>query len=135
MVNTLRFHYLDHNLFTEPTNYDLQIARPSYTFGQNGVAPQDFPRKIGSFFETFHLHTPNHDIKLGGEFTRASSNFEAHFTEHGAFMFLTDTSFNTADSRTCRSPSSSRRPGSTTTRRIRLPPSSRTTGESPTVSV
>ena len=100
MVNTLRFHYLDHNLFTEPTNYDLQIARPSYTFGQNGVAPQYFPRKIGSFFETFYLHTPNHDIKLGGEFTRASSNFEAHFTEHGAFTFLTDTPFNAADSRT-----------------------------------
>ncbi len=99
-VNTLRVHYLDHNLFTEPTNYDLQIARPSYTFGQNGVAPQYFPRKIGSLFETFYINTPKHDIKIGGEFTRASSNFEAHFTEHGAFTFLTDTPFTAADSRT-----------------------------------
>ena len=42
----------------------------------------------------------SHDIKIGGEFTHASSNFEAHFTEHGAFTFLTDTPFNAADSRT-----------------------------------
>lgn len=99
-VNTLRVHYLDHNLFTEPANFDLQINRPSYTLGQNGVAPQYFPRKIGSFFETFYINTPRHDIKIGGEFTRASSNFEAHFTEHGQFTFLTDTPFNAADSRT-----------------------------------
>ncbi len=99
-VNTLRVHYLDHNLFTEPTNFDLQEARPSYTFGQNGVAPQYFPRKIGSLFETFYINTPRHDIKIGGEFTHASSNFEAHFTEHGAFTFLVDTPFNAADSRT-----------------------------------
>ncbi len=99
-VNTLRVHYLDHNLFTEPTNFDLQVSRPSYSFGQNGVAPQYFPRKIGSFFETFYINTPRHDIKIGGEFTRASSNFEAHFTEHGAYNFLTDAPFDPADSRT-----------------------------------
>jgi hypothetical protein len=100
MVNTLRVHYLDHNLFTEPTNFDLQISRPSYTTGQNGVAPQYFPRKIGSVFETFYINTPKHDLKIGGEFTRASSNFEAHFNEHGAFTFLTDTPFNPAVSQT-----------------------------------
>jgi hypothetical protein len=100
MVNTLRVHYLDHNLYTEPANYELQISRPSYTFGQNGVAPQYFPRKIGSFFETFYINLPRHDIKIGGEFTRASSNFEAHFTENGQFTFLTDTPFNPDDSRT-----------------------------------
>jgi hypothetical protein len=96
MVNTVRVHYLDHNLFTEPTNFDLQISRPSYSFGQNGVAPQYFPRKIGSFFETFYISTPRHDIKIGGELTRQSSNFEAHFNEHGAFSFTTDTPFNAA---------------------------------------
>lgn len=95
-VNTLRFHYLDHNLFTEPANYDLAISRPSYSFGQNGVAPQYFPRKIGSLFETFYINTPRHDIKIGGELTRASSNFEAHFTEHGSFTFLTDAPFDPA---------------------------------------
>jgi hypothetical protein len=100
MVNTVRVHYLDHNLFTEPTNFDLQISRPSYSFGQNGVAPQYFPRKIGSFFNTLYINTPRHDLKVGGEFTRASSNFEAHFTEHGAFSFTTDTAFDAANSAT-----------------------------------
>ena len=94
MVNTVRFHYLDHNLFTEPANFDLQVSRPSYTFGQNGVAPQYFPRKIASFFDTFYFNTARHDIKVGGEFTWASSNFEAHFNEHGAYSFTTDVDFN-----------------------------------------
>ena len=74
--------------------------RPSYTFGRTAWRRSTFPRKIGSLFETFYINTPRHDIKIGGEFTRASSNFEAHFTEHGAFTFLTDTPFNAADSRT-----------------------------------
>ena len=95
-VNTLRFTWLNHNLFTEPTNYDLQVSRPSYTFGQNGVAPQYFPRNTLGFFDTFYLITPNHEIKIGGELTFASSSFEAHFTEHGAFNFLTDAAFNPA---------------------------------------
>ena len=99
-VNTVRGHFLSHNLATEPANYDLQISRPSYTTGQNGVAPQYFPRKIFSLFDTFYVNTPRHDIKIGGEFTHASSNFEAHFTEHGAFNFLTDAPFNAGDSRT-----------------------------------
>jgi hypothetical protein len=100
MVNTVRGHVLHHNLATEPANFDLQISRPSYSFGQNGVAPQYFPRTIGSFFDTLYINTPRHDIKVGGELTRASSNFEAHFNEHGAFNFLVDTPFNAADSRT-----------------------------------
>ncbi|MGE0814671.1 MAG: TonB-dependent receptor [Vicinamibacterales bacterium] len=100
MVNSVRVHYLDHNLFTEPANFDLQISRPSYTTGQNGVAPQYFPRKIASLFETFYINLPRHDIKIGGELTRGSSNFEAHFTEHGQFTFTTDAPFNAADSRT-----------------------------------
>ena len=99
-VNTVRAHFLKHNLATEPANYDLQISRPSYSFGQNGVAPQYFPRTIFSLFETFYLNTARHDIKVGGEFTRASSNFEAHFTEHGAFNFTTDAPFSAADPRT-----------------------------------
>ena len=99
-VNTMRGHMLKHNLATEPTNFDLQISRPSYTFGQNGVAPQYFPRTNYSFFDTFYWNTPRHDIKIGGEFTHASSNFEAHFNEHGAFNFLTDTPFSASDSRT-----------------------------------
>jgi len=96
-VNTLRVHFLHHDLTTVPANFDLQISRPSYTFGQNGVAPQLFPRTNFSVFDTFYLNTASHDIKIGGEFTAASSNFEAHFNEHGAFNFLTDRGFEAGD--------------------------------------
>ncbi len=99
-VNTLRIHFLDHNLESLPTNYDLGINRPSYSFGQNGVDPQSFPRRNFSLFETMYINTPRHDIKLGAEFTAASSHFDAHFVEHGRFTFLTDTPFDANDSRT-----------------------------------
>ncbi|HKB10903.1 MAG TPA: carboxypeptidase regulatory-like domain-containing protein [Vicinamibacterales bacterium] len=95
-VNNLRVHILHHDLFTLPSNFDLAVVRPSYSFGQNGVDPQFFPRTNISLFDTFYLNTPRHDIKVGGEFTAASSNFEAHFTEHGQFTFLTDTPFDAA---------------------------------------
>jgi hypothetical protein len=100
MVNTARVHVLKHDLATEPANYDLQISRPSYTIGQNGVAPQYFPRTNVSLFDTLYLNTARHDIKMGGELTFASSGFEAHFNEHGAFNFLTDAPFDAVDSRT-----------------------------------
>ncbi|MBI1874161.1 MAG: TonB-dependent receptor [Acidobacteria bacterium] len=93
MVNSLRFHLLRHNVGTVPANYDLQISRPSYSFGQNGVAPQFFPRRNYSFFDTLYINTPRHDLKAGAEITLASNDFEAHFNEHGAFTFLTDAPF------------------------------------------
>ncbi len=92
-VNTIRGHFLRHQLSTVPANFDLAINRPSYSFGQNGVAPQFFPRTNVSLFDTLYLNTNSHDVKVGGEFTAASSNFEAHFTEHGAFAFTTDAPF------------------------------------------
>jgi hypothetical protein len=48
-------------------------------------------------FDTVYINARKHDIKFGGEFTAASSNFEAHFTEHGQFTFLTDVDFNQAN--------------------------------------
>ncbi|MGE3843901.1 MAG: TonB-dependent receptor [Vicinamibacterales bacterium] len=99
-VNTFRVTWLNHNLATEPANYDLQISRPSYTLGQNGVAPQYFPRNTLGLFNTFYFITPKHEVKVGGEITFASSSFEAHFNEHGSFSFLTDTPFNAANSAT-----------------------------------
>ncbi len=99
-VNTLRYAMLHHNLYTLPANFDLAISRPSYSVGQNGVAPQYFPRTNHSLFDTFYINTANHDIKTGGEVTFASSNFEAHFTEHGSFNFTTDAPFNVDDPRT-----------------------------------
>jgi Carboxypeptidase regulatory-like domain/TonB dependent receptor-like, beta-barrel len=99
-VNTLRVHFLNHNLESLPTNYDLGINRPSYSFGQNGVDPQSFPRQNISIFETMYVNTPKHDIKIGAEFTAAASHFDAHFVEHGRFTFLTDAPFDANDSRT-----------------------------------
>jgi hypothetical protein len=96
-VNSFRYALLYHNLYTEPANYDLAINRPSYNFGQNGVDPQYFPRTNNSFFDTLYINTGHHDIKMGGELTFASSNFEAHFTEHGSFTFTTDAPFNVSD--------------------------------------
>jgi hypothetical protein len=101
-VNTLRVHVLNHDLESLPTNFDLGISRPSYSFGQNGVDPQSFPRRNISLFETMYVNTPKHDIKLGAELTAASSHFDAHFVEHGRFTFLTDTPFDAA--KVCDSP-------------------------------
>jgi carboxypeptidase family protein/TonB-dependent receptor-like protein len=99
-VNTLRYTFLHHNLYTLPANFDLAVSRPSYSFGQNGVDPQYFPRTNHGFFDTFYINTAKHDLKVGGELTFASSNFEAHFTEHGSFSFTTDTPFDLANSKT-----------------------------------
>ena len=99
-VNTFRYALLHHNLYTLPANFDLAIGRPSYSVGQNGVAPQYFPRTNHSFFDTFYLNTAAHSVKIGGELTFATSNFEAHFTEHGSFSFTTDAAFNVNDPRT-----------------------------------
>lgn len=99
-VNTLRYTFLHHNLFTLPANYELAVSRPSYSLGQNTVDPQYFPRTNNGIFDTFYINTAKHDIKIGGELTFASSNFEAHFTEHGSFSFTTDVPFNVNDSRT-----------------------------------
>src|SRR3954468_4952658 len=99
-VNTLRYTFLHHNLYTLPANYERAVSRPSYSLGQNGVDPQYFPRTNNSLFDTFYLNTAKHDVKIGGEVTFASSSFEAHFTEHGSFSFTTDTPFNVNDPRT-----------------------------------
>jgi outer membrane receptor protein involved in Fe transport len=93
LVNTARYAFLAHNLFTLPTNYDLGIIRPSYSFGQNFNDPQYFPRKNNYFTDTVFVNTASHDIKVGGAFTIAHSTNESHFYEHGQFTFTTDTPF------------------------------------------
>jgi outer membrane receptor protein involved in Fe transport len=99
-VNTLRMHYLDQNVGNEPHSFDLQINRPSVNTGQSGISPQYFPRTRLTLYDTFYLNTTNHDIKIGGEFSYADSNFEAHFNEHGAFSFTTDAPFDSANPNT-----------------------------------
>jgi carboxypeptidase family protein/TonB-dependent receptor-like protein len=93
LVNTARYSILSHNLFTLPTNYDLGIIRPSYSFGQNFNDPQYFPRKNQYFGDTLFLNSANHDVKFGGTLALAHSTNESHFYEHGQFTFTTDLPF------------------------------------------
>lgn len=92
-VNTARYSFLAHDLFTLPTNYDLGIIRPSYSFGQNFNDPQYFPRKNNYFSDTVFVNAAAHDIKFGGTFTIAHSTNESHFYEHGQFTFTSDAPF------------------------------------------
>lgn len=92
-VNTLRVHLLRHQVATVPNSFELGITRPSFSWGQAGIAPQYFPRTRVSVFETLYVNTARHDIKIGGDFTWATHEFEAHFNEHGRYSFTTDATF------------------------------------------
>jgi len=94
LVNTARYSVLNHNLYTLPSNYDLGIIRPSYSFGQNFNDPQYFPRRNHYFADTVFMNTAKHDVKFGGTLTLAHSTNESHFYEHGQFTFTTDAPFN-----------------------------------------
>jgi hypothetical protein len=92
-VNTIRYTFLHHNLFTLPVNYNVGISRPDYSFGQNNVDPQYFPRTNHYLTNTFFINKAKHDIKIGGELTKAYSTYQAHYYEHGLFTFTTDAPF------------------------------------------
>lgn len=96
-VNTVRFHYLSHNVETTPHSFDPGINRPSVTTGQNFTLPQFFPRERFSFYETLYINKADHNIKIGGDFTQATHEFEAHFNESGQWHFDTDAPFNAND--------------------------------------
>ncbi len=100
MVNTLRFQFMNHDLGTVPNSYDLSIARPSASFGQDTTVPQDFPRKRYQVFDTFYINRAAHDIKFGGDFEFAHHEYDAHFFQAGYFQFTTDVPFNANDSKT-----------------------------------
>ena len=99
-VNTLRIHFLKHEVATLPNSFELGVTRPSASWGQSGIAPQYFPRTRVSVFETLYINTPRHDLRIGGDFTWGTHDFEAHFNEHGRYSFNLDAPFNPADSRT-----------------------------------
>ncbi len=99
-VNTVRFQFMNHDLGTVPNSYDLSIARPSASFGQDTTVPQDFPRKRYQLFDTFYVNTASHDLKFGGDFEFAHHEYDAHFFQAGFFQFTTDAPFNANDSKT-----------------------------------
>lgn len=100
LVNTIHYEYLSHNLNTLPSNYDLGIVRPSYTFGQGPTIPQYYPRTNNGINDTVFLTQGKHNIKLGIQLSKVYSTFLSHFYEHGQFTFTTDKPFNINDSTT-----------------------------------
>ena len=92
-ANTFRAHLLTHTPGTVPRNADVGIVRPSGTIGQTNADSQMVPRTVVSVSDTLYLHTPRHDVKLGGEFAFATHDLDAHVFEHGVFDFPTDAPF------------------------------------------
>lgn len=92
-VNTLRFHLLKDFLGTVPNSNELGITRPSFSWGQNNIAPQYFPRDTETLSDALYVTRSSHDFKLGGEVSRVVFPFEAHFNEQGVFAFNTDAPF------------------------------------------
>jgi hypothetical protein len=99
-VNTLRVHILKDYLATIPNSDGIGVVRPSFTWGQNSIAPQIFPRWRATLYDTFYINTASHEFKFGGDYTYGVFPFEAHFNEKGVFQFTTDAAFNPSDSRT-----------------------------------
>ena len=99
-VNSLRFQFMNHDLGTVPNSFDLSIARPSASFGQDTTVPQDFPRKRYQIFDTFYINTARHDLKFGGDFEYAHHEYDAHFFQAGYFQFTTDLPFDASNSKT-----------------------------------
>ncbi|MCC7418227.1 MAG: TonB-dependent receptor [Acidobacteria bacterium] len=111
VVNSFRMHVLRHRVATEPNSFDLAVSRPSFSWGQTGIAPQYFPRTLTSMYDTLYINTPRHEIKAGGDFTWGTYDFEAHFNEHGSFSFTTDTPFDPAKPSTWPFSFTQRKPG------------------------
>jgi hypothetical protein len=57
------------------------------------IAPQIFPRAQISLYDTLYINAARHDIRLGGDYTWGTYDFEAHFNERGRFSFSTDALF------------------------------------------
>ena len=96
MVNTARYYYLSHNLFTTPSNLNVELIYPDYSFGQNPTLPQYFPRTNHTIGDTLFLSGAKNDIKIGAEVTKVYSTYQSHYYEHGQFTFTNDAPFNPA---------------------------------------
>jgi hypothetical protein len=92
-LNAFHFTFLQQNVGNNPHSFDLNIGRPSVTTGQSTISPQYFPRHASTVYDTLYYNTPNHNVKIGGSLTFATTGFESHFYEHGSFTFTTDAPF------------------------------------------
>ena len=94
IANVLRLHVLDHAIGTVPRNADVGIIRPSIRFGQTNFDSQVVSRTVANLSNALYVHTPRHDLKVGGEFGFSSNDLDSHGLENGIFDFVTDTEFN-----------------------------------------
>ena len=99
-VNTLRLHYFNNYLATVPVSTDLGINRTSFSWGQNSIAPQYFPRNNVTISDAVYINKASHDLKFGGEISRIPFSADLHFNERGVFAFTTDAPFDPANPKT-----------------------------------
>jgi hypothetical protein len=96
-VNTARIHWFSHTSGGVPHRTDRGVAeiRPTVSLGLvNGGDWLDFPRTEVALADTLYMSTPEHDVKVGGEFTLGANQLHGHFFEDGLFRFQTDAPFN-----------------------------------------
>ena len=99
-VNTFRAHVLIHDLRAPATFIGQRVIRPSFTWGQHNLSPQDFPRKRVTLTEAFIVTKGKHDLNIGGEWAYSHNGFDSHQLENGQWTFITDAPFNRSDPNT-----------------------------------
>ena len=93
ILNTARYEFLHHNLFSTPANYNVELVYPDFSFGQNPGFAAYFPRTNHTLSDTMFFSLGKHDLKFGVELVKVFSTYNSHYYEHGQFNFTSDTAF------------------------------------------
>jgi outer membrane receptor protein involved in Fe transport len=92
-VNTFRAHVLIHELAAPAVFEGQRVIRPSFTWGQHNLSPQEFPRKRVTLSDALLITRGNHDLNIGGEVAYSHNGFDSHQLEGGQWTFQTDAAF------------------------------------------
>jgi carboxypeptidase family protein len=92
-VNTFRAHVLIHQLAAPAVFEGQRVIRPSFTWGQHNLSPQEFPRKRLTLTDALLITKGRHDLNIGGEFAYSHNGFDSHQLEGGQWTFQTDAQF------------------------------------------
>jgi hypothetical protein len=92
-VNTFRAHVLIHTLEAPAVFEGQRVIRPSFTWGQHNLSPQEFPRKRLTLTDALLITKGRHDLNIGGEFAYSHNGFDSHQLEGGQWTFQTDATF------------------------------------------
>jgi hypothetical protein len=99
-VNTLRAHVLIHELAAPAVFEGQRVIRPSFTWGQHNLSPQEFPRKRLTLTDALLITRGRHDLNIGGEFAYSHNGFDSHQLEGGQWTFQTDAPFDRTNAAT-----------------------------------